>query len=61
MNDTTFMLLTIYRIQLTLNYARWSLPQSKDVHVNDINWGSFQHNLSFPVLNTYCQHKPTIH
>ena len=34
MNDTTFMLLTIYRIQLTLNYARWSLPQSKAVHVN---------------------------
>ena len=32
------MLLTIYRIQLTLNYAKRSLPQSKAVHVNDINW-----------------------
>ena len=49
MNDTTFMFLTIYCIQLTLNYARWSLPQSKAVHVNDINWGPFQPNLSFPV------------
>ena len=29
MNDMTFMLLTIYRTQLTLNYAKRSLPQSK--------------------------------
>ena len=49
MNDTTFMLLTIYHIQLTLNYSKRSLPQSKAVHVNDINWGPFQPNLSFPV------------
>ena len=51
MNDTTFMLLTIYhnKIQLTLKYARRSLPQSKAVHVNDMNWGPFQPNLSFPV------------
>ena len=41
MNDTTFMLLTIYRIQLTLNYAKRSLPQCKAVHVNDINWSFF--------------------
>ena len=47
MNDKTFMLLTIYYIQLTLNYAERSLPQSKAVHVNDINWGPFQPNLSF--------------
>ena len=31
------MLLTIYRIQLTLNYAKWSLPQIKAEHFNDIN------------------------
>ena len=49
MNDKTFMLLTIYHIQLTLNYAKWSLPQSKAAHFNDINWGLFQPNLSFPV------------
>ena len=49
MNDTTFMLLTIYHKQLTLNYAKRSLPQSKAVHVIDINWGPFQPNLSFPV------------
>ena len=42
MNDTTFMLLTIYHIQLTLSYAKRSPPQSKAVHFNDINWGPFQ-------------------
>ena len=41
MNDTTFMLLTIYHKQLTLNNAKRSLPQSKAVHVIDINWGPF--------------------
>ena len=35
------MLLTIYHKQLTLNYAKRSLPQSKAVHVNDINWVLF--------------------
>ena len=49
MNDTNFIFLTIYHKQLTLNYAKGSLPQSKAVHVNDINWGPFQPNLSFPV------------
>ena len=49
MNDTTFMLLTIYHIQLTLNYAKGSPSQSKAVHFNDINWGPFQPNLSFLV------------
>ena len=49
MNDTTFMLLTIYHKQLTLNYAKGSPPKSKAVHFNDINWGPFQPNLSFPV------------
>ena len=44
MNDTTFMLFTIYQIQVTLKYAKRSLPQSKAVHVNDINWGPFQPN-----------------
>ena len=52
MNDTTFMLLTIYRTQLTLNYAKWSLPQSKAVHVNDINWSPFQPNHFFLFKNT---------
>ena len=49
MNDTTFMLLTIYHIQLTLNYAKRNLPQSKAVHFKHNNWGPFQPNLSFPV------------
>ena len=49
MNDMTFMLLTIYHIQLTLNYTKRSPPQSKAVHFNDIKWGPFQPNLSFPV------------
>ena len=49
MNDTTFMLLTLYHIQLTLKYAKRSLPESKAVHVNDINRGPFQPNLSFSV------------
>ena len=50
-DDTTFMLLTIYHIQLTLSYmyTKRSRPQSKAVHVNDINWGPFQPNLLFPV------------
>ena len=54
MNDTTFMLLTIHHIKLTLKYVKRSRPQSKAVHVND---HTLQYLPSIRLMPTQILHK----